>query len=249
MKYVKIYGERNTNTNYLRQLVRLNLEVAELPGVIPKRMQKIQARLPAKNLLRDIYFWCTFHRNLGWKHSQAPASSQLAKMRVVKKHEVVFLTITKNPYSWLLSLYKRPYHQYYREKPTFEEFLRIPWTTVYRERVRQEVANPIELWNLKNQSYLQLGSLQAVNLSAESILEDPEAIITDLAQNFSIPRSTDSFVNFEESTKYESRDSSYYRDFYLQERWRSDLSSEAIAIINDQLSADLMQHFGYEFLG
>ncbi|NPA93438.1 MAG: hypothetical protein GXO56_07140, partial [Chloroflexi bacterium] len=73
---LKIYGERNTGTNYLSQLVALNLpQVRLLPGVVPRWLQLFFPRAEAP---RDLYFQWTFKRNLGWKHAMAPTAEQLA---------------------------------------------------------------------------------------------------------------------------------------------------------------------------
>ena len=40
----------------------------------------------------------------------------------------------------------------------------------------------------------------------------------------------------------------HYRDYYLNERWREELSSEAIDLINTTLDRELMDYFGYELL-
>jgi len=248
MKLAKIYGERNTNTNYLGELIKLNLDIMEIPGVVPRKIMRIQAPPPAKNLLRDIYFGLTFYKNLGWKHSRVKSEEVLKKYSLVKSNDVIFLTITKNPYSWLLSLYRRPYHQYFRVKPSFETFLETPWETVNRDNLRGPVTNPIELWNIKNRSYLNLHSLKKINLTSENIFEDAKGVIDRISSEFSVNHLNDKFANFDESTKYEGKDSNYYRDFYLKEKWKENLSDEAIAIINRHLDRSLMEYFGYEFL-
>ena len=248
MKIVKIYGERNTNTNYLGELIRLNLVAQCIPGVVPRKMREIQTRLPAKNLLRDIYFAATFHKNLGWKHSKVKDADSLRKHTLVKQNGVCFVTITKNPYSWLMSLYKRPYHQQYKVKPDFETFLQLPWTTVRRENVRGHIANPIELWNIKNRSYLQLETLSVLNLTTEAIFEDAELVLQKIGKTFDIAIRSSTFINFEESTKYEAKGSDYYREFYIKEKWKENLSKEARSIINYYVDKDLMAKFGYKLL-
>ena len=212
-------------------------------------MRRIQTRLPAKNGLRDIYFEMTYHRNLGWKHALVKDPQHIAKCALFKGNDIKFITITKNPYSWLLSLFRRPYHQYYKVKPDFESFLEMEWKTVRRENIRQTVTNPIELWNIKNRAYLELQSLSTLNLTTESIFHDVEAVVQQISTEFSIGYRTSEFINFNESTKYESKNSQYYRDFYTNERWRADISDTAIALINTHLDRDLMKHFGYSYLG
>ena len=54
-KLVKIYGERNTGTNYLSRLIHLNLDVEELPGIAPKKIVQLQNRLPGREWVKDMY--------------------------------------------------------------------------------------------------------------------------------------------------------------------------------------------------
>jgi len=246
-KLVKIYGERNTNTNYISKLIQLNLDAQELPGVVPPHTMKLQEILPGNEWVRDLYFYLTYKRNLGWKHTRAKPAPELKKYDILRS-DVYFLTITKNPYSWLLSLHRRPYHQYYGRKPDFETFLSSPWKTVGRENCKTILRNPIELWNVKNSSYLQLAELNSLNITTESIFEDPRQVIDNISNQFSIDKISSEFVNCEESTKDQSKNTTYYRDYYLNERWRDGLSKDAISIINETVDKDLMSHFGYAVL-
>ena len=38
------------------------------------------------------------------------------------------------------------------------------------------------------------------------------------------------------------------REYYLSEKWRRNLSGEAISIINESVDRNLMNHFGYDVL-
>lgn len=243
-KLLKMYGERNTNTNYMSKLLQLNLDVTEVPGVVPPIVMKLQRKLLGKELVRDLYFNFTYAKNLGWKHTCVKPEDELNKYKLVKTN-LIFLTITKNPYSWLLSLYRRPYHQYYSNAPSLEKFLQYKWKTIGRDNLKNDLANPIELWNIKNRSYLQLDSKRTINTTTEKIFSDPEAIIQQISQEHSIKRKSEKFINHENSTKDNNKDSSYYKEYYLSEKWRENLSHEAIAIINESVDKELMSHFGY----
>lgn len=98
------------------------------------------------------------------------------------------MTITKNPYSQLLSLYRNPYHG--KEKlSSFESFLISPWKTVGRENHAGAFKNPIEMWNMKNSSYRKLERFASSRLIRyEDLLEEPTAFINDLAIDFEIPK-------------------------------------------------------------
>jgi hypothetical protein len=247
-KRIKMYGERNTNTNYMSRLIELNLDAQEIPGIAPPIVMALQKILPGNELVRDIYFNLTFNHNLGWKHSCVAPLETLSRSRIVDS-DLAFITITKNPYTWLLSLHRRPYHQYYSDSPSFETFLRRPWKTIARDNVGSAtLKNPIELWNIKNRSYLQLNGDTALNITSESIIESPDNIIDKISNRFGIQRRSAAFIDFNRSTKDKGKDANYYRDYYLNERWRREISSEAFEIINQSVDRQLMSHFDYTFL-
>jgi hypothetical protein len=252
-KLLKIYGERNTGTNYLSRLVDLNLEVRQLTGVIPGWLSSLQQWFRGKELARDFYFSLTYRRNLGWKHSQVMPVDEMRKLRICT-NDLSFVTLTRNPYSWLLSMYKRPYHQYYARKPDLESFLTAPWGRVRRENVSGEIAGPVELWNIKNASYIQLqGKLPALNLTFEALLESPEHALDTIGKQFHLDWKVDSFVNYDQSAKRfhledESKDTQFYRDYYLNEKWRTELSPQVISVINERLDENVMNYFGYKRL-
>ncbi|MBK8816018.1 MAG: hypothetical protein IPN42_11225 [Methylococcaceae bacterium] len=246
-KYIKVYGERNTNTKYFSKLLELNLDIKEISGVAPPSVIKIQKLLPGDELVRDIYFYLTYARNLGWKHTCVKSVTQLQRYDLVND-DLVFVTITKNPYSWLLSLYRKPYHHAYTKRPDFITFLQSPWKTLGRDGVNKQLNNPVELWNIKNRSYLQLNEGRALNITTERLLENPASIIEQMSVRFGINRLGGAFVNYESATQDKRKDGSYYRDYYLNEKWKNDLPKLAIGLINDKLDRSLMSYFSYELL-
>jgi len=252
-KKLKMYGERNTNTNYMSKLIQLNLEIQEIPGTVPKYIDTAQTYfqwlLPGNEQIKDTYFDLSFGKNLGWKHTCVQPADTLKNYRLVDD-DLIFITITKNPYSWLLSLYRNPYHQYYlnQKKPSFEEFLTSPWKTVGRDNTQKSLKNPIELWNIKNNSYLQLQEFNVLNITTESIFIDAGKIICEISDRFSVPRKHECFVDYERSTKDKGKDGNYYRDYYLNEKWKNKLSEKEISIINQSLDMNLMNYFDYKIL-
>jgi len=244
-RYIKIYGERNSGTTYLQALVAANLDVAILPGVAPRRLRRLFRNNEA---VIDLYFRLTTARNLGWKHRIAPAPQEL-QHAALPASRVLFLIISKNPYAWLLSLFRHPYH-YQGELTTFEAFLAQTWRTVGREGHPAPFANPIDMWNAKHASYLQLAqSARCFFIRYEDILSDPESVTIGLSSVHNIPRRAAGFVNVQTSTKGEAdRDFDYYRRRYLEELWRDELSKEAIAIINRFLDPVVVDAIGYPMI-
>ena len=155
--YVKIYGERNTGTNYLDALIRKNL--------------------PSITLLKTMA-----SNALGWKH-MLPNPKRINEY----KHQDItsIITITKNPYSWLLSMYRKPYHYQGDRATTFHQFLKRPWKTLPRDNCPDQ-ATPIHLWNSKNGYYLNLHKklhhIQVICLTYEQLLLAPQTTTKLLAQ-------------------------------------------------------------------
>ena len=223
-QFLKIYGERNTGTQFLSELIRLNFRVEEVPGTAPKSIRKLQEFLPGKELIIDIYFYLTYYRNLGWKHSVVKAPEDYEKYNICSKN-LSFVTITKNPYSWLLSLYKRPYHQYILEKKDFETFLSSPWKTIGRDNAPRSLSSPVELRNIKNYSYLQfINNYPVLTIKYEDLLAGPKQVLELLGKTLSYNWKVDQFKNYEKSTKESNKDYNYYRDYYTNERWKDELS-------------------------
>lgn len=198
-KQLKVYGERNTGTKYLIKLIRQNFHVEVLPGVAPRYVMNVQKLLPGKELVRDVYFDLSFRTNLGWKHSLVNIERLQNSLRPT--NNVSFITITKNPYAWVLSLHKRPYHQHWKEKPNFESFLQSPWKTVGRENVSRDYPNPIAVWNHKNESYMKLKQeFPTINVTYEALLSNPQKNLGIFKDCFLLDSKHEEFRNVEECT-------------------------------------------------
>lgn len=255
---VKVYGERNTGTNYLIKLLQLNVEAHLFRGTLPPRLARFRGflnRMTANNWLinetyMDAYFGCSVGMNLGWKHG-CPPRAALEKM--AKEKELTVITLTRNPYSWLLALFKRPYHyQGDVKRMMFSEFLRRPWKATRRDRNEKLFANPIALWNVKNRAYRALSTLagtRVVNATFENLLTDPQAFMTRLSSESGLRLKPGFFTNYEESVKRDDgKDHDYYKTYYREERWKQDLRSEDVAWINQHLDFEVSRWFGYEKL-
>lgn len=244
-RLIKIYGERNTGTNYLSKLIELNLDVEQLPGVVPGWLLDVQEGFPAKEVVRDLYFTLTFRRNLGWKHMLVKRAEELLRNPACSDR-LAFLTLTKNPYSWLLSLYRKPYHKSFSGKPDFASFIARPWKCVGRDNLAGDLSSPVELWNLKNASYIQLAEkLPVVHLGFEGLLQDPEQLLKRISDDIACEWRQPHFINYDKSTKESSKNSDFYRDYYLNEKWKSEFSAAAVDIVNERLDRQVMEFFGY----
>jgi hypothetical protein len=256
-KLIKIYGERNTGTNYLKNIIQINFDVKLLSGVVPayiwifseaslKAYPSLINRYRINEKILDLYFKVTYLKNFGWKHTLI--SDDLRKILNKSKNDVLIITLSKNPYSWLLSLFDHPYH--INEKQIdFEKFLLIPWETVGRENSPKQFVNPIEMWNQKNKSYIESKkSFPIMNIRYEDLLANPSKIIDNISEHFKIQKRFDNFKNLTQSAKKSWKDFNYYQTYYLNEKWRDKLSDKSISIINKYIDEGLMEYFSYKKL-
>ncbi|MGD0770981.1 MAG: hypothetical protein ABSB42_22585 [Tepidisphaeraceae bacterium] len=233
---LKIYGERNTGTNYVWQLLQVNLDVQILAGTAPTTCQS--------EADKDAFFKVSFASNLGWKHCIAPDQSILGDPRYA---DVQFVTVTKNLYPWLISFFRRPYH-YPGASRKFSEFIRSPVPSVGRERLAAPLANPVLLWNAKCRSYLGLPESRRFHARYETLLGDPRLFVEEVARRFGLGRSRLFFSNVMLSTKGVPAQFPDYQRFYLGEHWKSAFSPEDLAYVRGHLDVDLMNRLGYAAL-
>lgn len=247
---IKMYGERNTGTNYVDSLLYMNLDCKRLQGETPQKVQYIKKRLGRSEWVVDLYFLLTFQNNLGWKHTCVIADD-IKKQKIFTEQPIKFITIVKNPYSWLLSLNKRPYHQRDKKGMAFDDFIISKWSTVQRDNLGwgKVLESPTQLWNIKNRSYWQMEqSLGSKTLRYEDILDSPERIVQQISSDFGFPMKKGQFVNRVTSTKEKDVDNEYYREYYLKELWKVKITSKQIETINRQLDSELMSILGYDYL-
>ncbi len=210
MKYVKIYGTRNSGTIFLEWLISKNLNV--------------------KNL--DTY-------DLGWKHRVAPCEDELTEKM---KEDVIFLCLVKNPYSWLLSMHKRPYHHESLRNLSFKDFVKYSYGD-YR--------NPMVMWNTKYESYFKLCEFVKNHeiIKYEDILKDPNKTLDNLSEKYGLEKPAFyKSINNLLTNKHGIKHQKFHKEYYLHEGWRMKLRPEHIEQINKFLDKELMEKLNYTIL-
>jgi len=242
---IKIYGERHTGTNYLHRLMVRNFNVRLLPGSVPLLIWSL---FPNREYIRDGYMRLASPFTLGWKHALVD-QKRLARNPLCRLGNVRFLTLTKNPYAWLLSLYRRPFHTFQRSH-TFKTFLETPWQPLGREQVPGLFPSPIAMWNEKNAALLRLSEAgPTINLTYEALVADPQGTCERLKDTFELTQTAAFFSNIEVSTTEQGSEKNYtyYKRYYEQAHWQADLDDDALWMINEQLDPAVMQRFSYSF--
>ena len=245
---IKIYGERHTGTNYLAALVARNIDAQLLPGVAPRLLRAATRVLRLGEWPLDSYSAATRGRNLGWKHRDlSDVGTELPA-----RPDVLAVILVKNPYSWLVSLHRRPYHTSESSMKVGEvamaRFASTPWKTVSRESGPDEYASPVDMWNVKTAASLAAANLgNAVLVKFEDLISEPEAVVDRLAAATGNTREA-AFVNLTTSTKDKDVSSEEIQNYYAQELWRADLDEQSLVVINERLSKKVLTSAGYELI-
>ncbi|WFE76671.1 hypothetical protein [Roseinatronobacter sp. S2] len=257
VRRIKIYGERNTGTNFVEDLLAANLPLTICAGNLPSPIRKMY-KLAYKVLPYDIAYRLVeddrdrryaqrFAAELGWKHARIPNGPE----GQAYPDDVGFIALMKDPYAWLLSLHKRPYQSKlnnHLHRISFSEFLRAPWRTVGREHGPAEYPNPVELWNDKVSSYAQLAEHgPAMLVRYEEVIEDINGFVHRVAESFGSELPTQVSVPTK-STKNDGRSTADIVAFYKDRSWVSKLCATDIEFINSQLDHDLARRCGYQVI-
>ena len=257
-RILKIFGERNTGTRALGQMLAdlpgVKRRIGPLPELGPEQAAvaaRIDAQLSGKwrrhyrNALWDEAFGRAAPDD-PWKHAVPLLTPGMVGARVAT------LIMVRNPYSWALSLWKRPYHQVGPRAESFEDFLALPWMTERREGAPAVLSSVVDLWSLKVRASLdyrvaaQVAGLGCEVIRFEDFVQEPEAVVSRALVALDLP---DGPLNpVDENTKPDGVPVAAIRRRYGQELWRAELSEDAVASINARLDPGLLAALGYDWI-
>src|SRR5262249_16056947 len=251
---LKIFGERNTGTNALAELIKRNIGEILCPGVAhevvadwPERSGSIAGfdepyRLFLHHAMIDDIF-SSMPAECAFKHAAPEFSCRFIEQEV----GVIFLV--KNPHSWLVSMFRRPHGMLLPKLDDFSLFLRRPWLTLARDNLPRVLASPIEMWNRKVAAYCRFGSAAARHglpfcvLRFEDFVQDQLAALRMIRTVFGFPGEL--AVPIVNSTKEPRLDMHYYRMYYSTEAWRGIFSPADLAFCLAAIDWHLAATFAY----
>ncbi len=251
--YAKIYGERNTGTNFVAELLRRNFAVHclqsynrihEYAGAMAKNLPEEPAG-GIRNALLELESRRTLFADFGWKHG-APPRDLIASAPHAK--QTLFICIAKHPLAWLRSLANRPYNLVDEVPKSFSRFIRQDWTMTPRDNLPgRDRVNVVELWNRKNATFQDLRSLadRCLILAYEEILNDPAGFLSSVSGHL-IARGNDFVWSFP-STKGDSMTFEQYRKKYQEQDFCNDIPAKDMDFIRDRIDENLMSAFGYSW--
>lgn len=249
---VKIFGERNTGTNALLQLLKLNSESEFHPGTMSELdyyaakktavLQSLGLKPEKREKMTDKVFE---GRPLlqRWKHSATHAT--LDEIETVEDTKFIFTV--RSPLSWLVGLYKRPYHMLVEKPQSLTSFAETNWIPVKRENLALNFYRPLDLLEEKWRSYLNLMELlerQGIEyriVKFEDFVANQNLVFKKLRPLIDTPAT--SFIELSQSTKEKDKDSKYYAMYYANDVWQNEYPE--IDRVRNTVDNELCSVFGY----
>jgi hypothetical protein len=249
---IKIFGERNTGTNALKQLIETNSDSRVLPSIAKEldprftKVVRLLARLPFKAVLREAYTDHVFSGRsprLSWKHTATEFGG------AADFSECAVILTTRHPASWLLALHRRPYHAAEKVSTDFSEFLTTKWKPVRRDNLSERFVTPVEMWNVKMRSYMSLArqlseqGVPFVWLRFEDFVVDQSAAFERIRGFLLSP--AESATAVDESTKDKSKSYQYYRNYYGRALWLNEIDERSLGMIDRSVDWEIAGLFDY----
>lgn len=248
---IKIFGERNTATNALGQLIKINSNtklhpgtMAELDKVALKRTQYMKkfglGNQRIENVIDKVFDAQPIEHS--WKHS----TTYFNNKNIPSNTHFVFMV--RHPISWFVSLYKNPYHCLIEKPKTLVDFYSCQWKTVRRDNLEKKFYRPIELYAEKLKSYrdfisiLESREIGYTLLKFEDFVTNQKACLEQLRENLNEP--TSNFSELKKSTKDSTKNLEYYRDYYTKELWRDELDPNFLNLF--EFDEDLLVWTNYQ---
>ena len=167
---VKVFGERNTGTNFLNKLLSLNTNLqvlghgsnassrAKLQAIDQSvsrlgRAEKLtpQMRRLVLDRLIDEQRRLEYPDNYGWKHARVLVED-LDKSP--HRSSTLFVFLIRNPWRFVSALHRRPYNLFPAPSSDLNSFIDSQFLANERDCMPSLlIGNPVDFWNEKVKSY------------------------------------------------------------------------------------------------
>lgn len=213
---IKVFGERNSGTNLLIQLLQQVPQLDVLPGGSPQWLRRTLRHCPQRTREAALDRWDqhVYPQTLGWKHAFITDDTA----RRLHQSGTACVALVKHPLSWLVSLRLNPYHL------RADGVGGLAHIKLRRERLPNPVEDIGDLWRIKHSRYVDLadrGLLQILRF--EDLISDQQGAVHTLLDSLGVKHNTIQAV--QRDVKGPGRSAATIADHYATEAWRSQCDS------------------------
>lgn len=245
---IKVFGERNTGTNYLEKLLKINFKNTLITGTYAQARPFTYKFLKLLRLnvllekLADRYFKNN-PQTLGWKHRKLPA---LFDKNIYEN--IIFILVVRNPYDFLLSFKRRPYNTGFSSSEKNIIFNEIK--SRKRETSSSEkFVNAIDLYNKKYKSYLDFKAQNMIIIRYEDLVMETEKTLNKINGQFTL-LTKNGFPNIlnENSKGDKGRDLNFYKNQLINKNYHKLFDNLELKKINSFLDFNILNKFSYKII-
>ena len=253
--FIKLFGERNTGTRAVAEMLRqLHGVTLRPPGSC--RRSELDPTLAAAIRSKMQGRWAREYRHalrdetdsnvpplMMWKHACPVYDDEYVRM---KAHVIMMV---RDPYSWSMAMWRHPYHAKGPQHSTPEQFLTYPWMTERRDGASRIYASPVQLWSAKLAAYEKFVSQAEVNevpvqyLHFRDFVPNPASALAEILKNFGIV--ANGLCALPNSFNEPDKSLAYVQSVYAGESRALNISDECIGAINHFVDWRLAARFGY----
>lgn len=259
---LKVFGERNTGTNFLQSFLRLNTSLKVLKGgdggredikrqfkdfVLKHDIKDPFAQKLVMESLLDQESTKRSQINFGWKHANV-CPKMLSKASGFE--DVCFVFIIRNPWRFISSLHQKPYNLLPKPTADLSHFVRSPIYVNQRDRLSSRlIKSPVELWNRKVRSYFEFNLVhpkQSLIVYYENLVLSPDGFADQLRKYCTV---NEKIIVPNDSSKKHRGDTKTFTEFCQEVRRynpRKVLGEDIFSLIAAHLDRDLIAQTPYQ---
>jgi hypothetical protein len=157
------------------------------------------------------------------------------------------LFTVRNPYSWLLSLFRKPYHMVGRLPDDPLTFIRRPWITLSRELTDGVLPSPIDLWNIKTAAIFPFKEAAEPAtpcriIHFEALLSEGDATLRAALADVGVDPTG---LSISQTSTRPGLDLAARQTYEREQLWAPELGRAAIAELNARIDWDVAGRLGY----
>lgn len=249
---VKVYGERNSGTNFVEQMILRTFDIEiiwNIPDIPQERRRDIEnsglptvsANCLVERIWDEIYYdYRLQHR--GWKHEKL-SDDRLADYEAAAAGKCGFVFVVRNPFDWSRSMQRNPFHVQQHVSQDFSEFIRSPWMLLKRDCIDKDyLATPVLLWKIKVAEYIRLASEgRGLLVRYEDVLQKPDSVLAAFNTFFGADKSELTFpIKSARSFVSDTRTFTSFQSENTLEMARQKINYKDALFIEDIVGCDLL---------
>lgn len=233
IKYIQLFGERCSGTNFLASLIKKNFVDVEITTGFGGKHWFIKDHDPRGIANQSTDYEC--------------------RRRLTENEDTLFICLFRDPFDWVRSINVKPYHARHHRNLPLTEFLQKPWRSFETSRVnlywpdRQDqywfIEEAENILRLRSQKIAHLLNLQSrvkhIYFLTYEKLRDNNNLLYTIAEQFDI-KLTHSYILGEQEHFGRHENKKFTKPQYPE------IPQEAIEFIRGELDWELENRIGYK---